>query len=85
MHIYETPIAEPLDPEEYAELNTNENWKHLITEIDGKFYNAENLYNCQSCDASFIDIAELDDIGNCELCAADLQLESDHIKSERLW
>jgi hypothetical protein len=85
MQWYSTPIAEELDPEELAELNANEEWKHLITEIDGKFYNAETLYNCQSCDASFIDTAELDDIGNCELCAADLALESDHIKSERLW
>lgn len=82
---YETfPDAEPLDPEAYAELNADENWKHLITEIDGKFYNEEDLYRCEECDDTFIEHALLIE-GHCQLCADDLAAEAKHQQQERLW
>lgn len=83
---YETfPDAQPLDPEEYATLNANEDWKHLITEIDGKFYNGEDLWNCVECDDTFIEHALLNDDGHCALCADDLAAEARHQKQERHW
>ncbi len=83
---YETfPDAQPLDPEEYAELNANDDWKHLITEIDGKYYNEEDLYRCDECDDTFIEHALLNDDGHCQLCADDLAAESKHQQQERPW
>lgn len=80
---YETfPDAQPLDPDEYAELNANENWKHLITEIDGKFYNADDLWHCEECEAPFPERALLDDLSHCELCAQDIAENDRHIRQE---
>lgn len=79
------PDAQPLDPEEYAELNANEDWKHLITEIDGKFYSEDDLYRCDNCDDTFTEHALLNDDGHCALCAADLAAEAKHQQQERPW
>jgi len=79
------PDAEPLTPEEYAELNADKEWAHLITEIDGKFYSDEDLYHCAECSEPFAEKASLDDDGHCELCADDLAAEADHQRQERPW
>lgn len=83
---YETfPDAEPLTPEEYAELNADQEWAHLITEIDGKFYNDEDLWHCVECSEPFIETASINDDGHCELCAQDLIDEATHQRQERPW
>jgi hypothetical protein len=79
------PDAQPLDPQEYAELNANDDWKHLITEIDGKFYSDEDLYKCAECSEPFAEKASLDDDGHCHLCADDLAAEAKHQQQERPW
>ena len=78
------PIAEELDPEELAELLNNRDWKHLITELDGKYYNEETLYFCETCEQAVIDHDDLDDNENCELCATDLEAEANHIRQESM-
>jgi hypothetical protein len=83
---YETfPDAEPLDPEAYAELNADADWKHLITEIDGQFYNDEDLWHCVECSEPFVEKASLDDNGHCALCAQDIADEATHQRQERPW
>ena len=79
------PDAEPLTPEAYAELNADKEWAHLITEIEGKFYNDEDLYHCAECDEPFIEYALTDDDGHCQLCADDLAAEAKHQQQERPW
>ena len=79
------PDAQNLTPEEYRELQMNNDWAHLITEIDGKFYNDEDLYHCVECSEPFAEKALLDDDGHCELCADDLAAEADHQRQERPW
>jgi hypothetical protein len=83
---YETfPDAQPLDPEEYHELQMNNDWAHLIIEIDGKFYSDEDLYKCAECSEPFAEKASLDDDGHCQLCADDLAAEAKHQQQERPW
>jgi hypothetical protein len=79
------PDAQPLTPEEYHELQIDNDWAHLIIEIDGKFYNDENIYHCAECDAPFAEKASLDDDGHCQLCADDLAAEAKHQRQERPW
>jgi len=79
------PDAQPLTPEEYHELQMNNDWAHLITEIDGKFYNDEDLYKCVECSEPFAEKVNINDDGHCELCAQDLIDEADHQRQERPW
>ena len=82
---YETfPDAEPLTPEEYAELNAEKEWAHLITEIDGKFYNDDDLWHCVECFEPSAERALLID-GYCALCAQDIADEATHQRQERPW
>lgn len=78
-------MAEPLTPDEHHELKMNKDWAHLIIEIDGKFYNDDDLWHCAECEEPFFDKTSLDDDDNCQLCADDLAAEAKHQQQERPW
>jgi formylmethanofuran dehydrogenase subunit E len=63
----------------------NNDWAHLIIEIDGKFYNDEDLYKCAECSEPFAEKASINDDCHCQLCADDLAAENKHQQQERPW
>lgn len=75
---YAHPDAEPLGPDDIAELRAEA--PELLVTIDGKTYNVEDCYSCDGCGEKSPDRWEFDEDMLCRECAIEATYERDHIR-----